>query len=233
MVDLDNNTNIGGIITVFHQGIPTDLCEKAFNVMKSKVFQGYTRNGVCGGGHVPETKNSYDFNPLDESCPNDPLTILAKAIQPYINDCIYRFCKDNPAYGYSILKDFSLCDINTLPDLESIYPRQQRIQNPQYQYYPLRKDELSGGYPANHSETNTFDQNPHTGKRTLVYMATLNNLPVTKEQYGYTCFVNQKLAVRPIAGQVVIFDPTIAAMHRGNCVKDVDKAIVTSWCSTF
>jgi len=228
-------TQRGGI-SIYHNCLSGDLAFKANTLFKKYRDQGQDRDGVTGSGKNKEVKDSRDMNPIQQYPVGHEFRVVAEEIERKVAECIVDYYKDNPNMLYSA-GDFGLNSYQNLPSPETVLADYYSIQHGQFQYYAPQESNpygikgKGGGYPSNHSETFAGDDQ-RSRFRVLTWMLTLNELPVTKNQEGYTVFTGQKIAVRPKAGQLVLFSPWVDCEHRGNRVGSVDKSIVTSWVTT-
>ncbi len=231
MANTENKTQVGNIV-IYHECIPREMAERACKLFEMERNKGTCRDGQTGSGINKKYKDSIDIVPQYESDCSSEMVKLAYEIEQHVTECLIDYYKVNPNMLYSLSTDFSMINYETLPDPEIMIPRVASLQHGQYQYYPPAGQaghsiDVGGGYPSNHSESCPWS---HVATdRILTWMMTLNDLPVTEEQYGYTVFTGQNIAVRPKAGQLVLFSPWTDCEHRGNRVNNVDKTIVTSW----
>ena len=232
MPNLENKTQLGNI-SIYHECIPREMAKECVDVFREYRHKGLDRDGITGGGYNPSVKESRDMNPINQFSVGDRFRSLAEEVEKHVMKCVVDYYKDNPnmLYGFG---GFGLSSYEHLPPPEVILPMYMRLQHGQYQHYHTKDSSgKGGGYPANHAESVvTPEKHTPSDYRTLTWMMTLNDLPVSDTQEGYTVFTGQKIAVRPKAGQLVLFSPWLDCEHRGNRVGGVEKNIVTAWLTS-
>ncbi len=234
MPNLENKTR-NGAISIYHECLPPELAKRAYELFEEHREAGMSCLGSSFGGVNTDVKDSSDMTPITQLPRDHEFYKVSDEIEMHVFRCLVDYYKDNKGLLLGYFKGTNLGDYNSVEDIETIIARVFRLEHGQYQHYKKVEGERKrgGGYPANHAECcvqRHADPAEYLYRR-LTWMLTLNELPVTKEQYGYTVFTNQKIAVRPKAGQLVLFSPWMDCEHRGNRVDDVEKSIITAWVS--
>lgn len=225
MPNLENKIRLG-CISIYPECISRRLAEDICDLFKKYRELGKSRDGNTGGGVDKTSKDTLDICARWELPDGDPLRSLCEEAEEQVFTCILDYYRDNKGLLYGLSSHFSKTNAFTHPEVEFILPRINTFQRGQLQYYASE----SNGYTANHCESLTVEGfQADSDYRTLTWMMTLNDLSPSKEQWGYTCFTNQNIAVRPQAGQLVLFSPWLDCEHRGNPTNGEDKTIITSW----